>query len=89
MKRLLVLLSLFACATMFAADFYVDSTADAAAATGSSSAPFTTIKAAVDAANAQYLADGIPSSIYVKGGESCSYTIATADDFAGIGILSS
>ena len=84
MKKLLALFSILTCATVFAADYYVDSTANATTATGSSSSPFTTIKAAVDAANAQYTADGIPSTINVKGGESCTYTIATADDLISV-----
>ena len=84
MKKLLALFSILTCATVFAADYYVDSTADATTATGSSTSPFTTIKAAVDAANAQYTLDGIPSTINVKGGESCTYTIATADDLISV-----
>ena len=69
---------------MFAADYFVDSTADAAVATGSSSAPFTTIKAAVDAANAQYASDESSSTIFVKGGDASQYYIKTADDLISI-----
>lgn len=69
------------CAFLRAADFYVDAEADANSATGTSDAPYKTIRAAVDAANAQYLEDGLPGVINVKGGD---YSIATADDLISV-----
>lgn len=80
MKKFLSVLYVLSCVVSLAADFFVDSNAAIDSATGTQTAPFVTIKAAVDAANAQFAQDGIPSTIFVKGGESCSYTIATADD---------
>ena len=57
------------------ANFYVDASA-ATGGDGSQAAPFTTIKAAVDAAN---LVTGAPSTIYVASG---TYAIASASDFS-------
>lgn len=61
-----------------AADFYVDASA-AAGGDGSQAAPFTTIKAAVDAAN------GVsgPSTVHVASG---TYAIASASDFVTVSV---
>ena len=72
----LALLSFGICA--HGADFYVDASAGTSG-DGSQSAPFQTIKAAVDAAN------GVPgpSTIHVASG---TYAIASASDFATISV---
>ena len=53
MKKLLSIASMmFSCIAVLAADYYVDANADSTTATGSQTAPFTSITAAVNAANA-------------------------------------
>ena len=85
MKKLLSIASMMlSCIAALAADYYVDANADSATATGSQTAPFTSITAAVNAANAQCIADGLASTIYVKGGEETPYYIKNADDLVTI-----
>ncbi|MBO7299764.1 MAG: PKD domain-containing protein [Kiritimatiellae bacterium] len=84
-KKLLSIASMMlSCIAALAADYYVDANADSATATGSQAAPFTSIKAAVEAANAQYASDESSSTIFVKGGDASQYYIRTADDLISI-----
>ena len=78
MRRAFAFALLFAAGSAGAADFYVDASA-AAGGDGSQTAPFQTIKAAVDAAN------GVsgPSTVHVASG---TYAIASASDFVTVSV---
>ena len=79
LRRALASALLLASGFAGAADFHVDASA-AAGGDGSQTAPFATIKDAVDAAN---LVTGEPSTIHVAPG---TYPIASAGDFATVSV---